>query len=341
MRPSSPRARWAAYCRVVTCQVRKMKGSVFRLMIPLSLVAGPVLSHPGLALAGAEAPGWVDPVVPVLEEEAQRTGAAEDAEALDEDALPSTLKIWNAGMDPWHPALAWAEHTSPELTVELAPDETLIIPAHLAEQRVSSVQEPIFLTGLGECALVGLRAWTDGVGIPQAYVLAYTEVDGRWQVTVELPLRMYFDRMETIRLGETEALVIYGASGMHFTDLWVYTFEEGKPQLLLETGSAAGVWVRRAMGRDPATVWVGIENWADPEWSYAYGERLWNVYAWTGNEFRFSEELSTTRETAVTERTEGYVSRVLEYLEKPAAKELEGGHPGAGPRPGIGSEASD
>jgi len=51
----------------------------------------------------------------------------------------------------------------------------------------------------------------------------------------------------------------------------------GKSEVLLATGSAAGVELRP----DPATgkpqVWVGIENWDDPDWNYASGKRLWNV----------------------------------------------------------------
>jgi hypothetical protein len=70
---------------------------------------------------------------------------------------------------------------------------------------------------------------------------------------------------------------------------------------------------------DPETgdpqVWVGIENWDDPEWNYASGKRLWNVYGWTGAAFMFSQALSTAQEVALDTRTNEYVQRVMSNLD--------------------------
>jgi len=111
-------------------------------------------------------------------------------------------------------------------------------------------------------------------------------------------------------------LAIHGASGAHFHDLWVYRFRDGTPELLLAKGSAAGVELRP----DPATgdpqVWVGIENWDDPNWNYASGKRLWNVYGWTGEAFAFSQALSTAQEVALDARTNEYVQRVMSNLDE-------------------------
>lgn len=104
-------------------------------------------------------------------------------------------------------------------------------------------------------------------------------------------------------------------AGAHFHDLWVYRFRDGKPELLLAKGSAAGVdlWPNSATG-DPQ-VWVGIENWDDPEWNYASGKRLWNVYAWSGEAFTFNPGLSTAQEVALDTRTNEYVQRVMSNLD--------------------------
>lgn len=249
--------------------------------------------------------------------EALREPVSRDAQrqSVDTEDLEAKLAIWNVGMEPWHPELVNPEHTGPALTIQLSPDEAIVVPPHLADQRILSVYDPYYLSGLNDCVLVGLNAYTAERGIPQAYVLVYEKRGEGWGLRAELPLREHFMRMETLELDEQQVLVIYGASGMHFTDLWVYTFEAGKPRLLFQTGSAAGVSVRPATGQAPATVWVGIEDWADPTWSYASGARLWNVYAWNGSEFAFSEALSTTHETSVAERTEGAIIRVREALE--------------------------
>lgn len=223
-------------------------------------------------------------------------------------------RLWNIGVEPWHPELVQPEHSGPALTIQLGRGEALVVPPHLAAQQVHAVYDPYSLSGLGDCVFVGLNAWTGGHQIPQAYVLVYRRQEGGWRLAGELPLRMHFERMETLELGGTSVLVIYGQSGMHFTDLWIYAFEEGVPRLLLQTGSAAGVYVRPAMGRQPAAVWVAIENWDDPTWGYASKDPLWNVHAWDGERFVFSEALSTTRETSVEERTQRFVDLVLKAM---------------------------
>jgi hypothetical protein len=97
--------------------------------------------------------------------------------------------------------------------------------------------------------------------------------------------------------------------------LWVYRFRDGKPELLLAKGSAAGVELRQDPDTGDPQVWVGIENWDDPEWNYASGKRLWNVYRWTGQAFEFNQAFSTTSEVALDDRTDTYVERVISNLD--------------------------
>ena len=59
---------------------------------------------------------------------------------------------------------------------------------------------------------------------------------------------------------------------------------------------------------------VGIENWDDPDWNYASGKRLWNVYGWTGEAFTFNPKLGTAQEVALDARTNEYIQRVMSNL---------------------------
>lgn len=266
-----------------------------------------------VALAIVIGSSWIVRMPPGWAVQTEGESRQRQAEGMSDE---EKFRIWDSGLEPGHPELLNPQHTGPALTIQLAPDETLVVPPHLANQKIYAVYDPYFLSGLGDCVLVGLNAWTGGKQIPQAYVLVYSREDEAWRLKAELPLRMHFVRMETLELGEKTVLVIYGHSGMHFTDLWVYTFDDGTPRLLLQTGSAAGVFVRPAMGGHPAAVWVGIEDWDDPAWSYASKDPLWNVHVWDGEQFAFSDELSTTRQTSVEERTQGYVNRVMEAMEE-------------------------
>ncbi len=205
--------------------------------------------------------------------------------------------------------------TGSALTIDLGKTGRLTLPPRFAEQDVLEVKRVHDLgPGLEDAVVVGLQAGVPD-GPTQAFVLVYGESGQQRVLKVELPLRQYYIGCEVLMLGQETVLVIHGASGAHFHDLWVYRFRGSKPELLLAKGSAAGVDLRP----DPATgepqVWVGIENWDDPNWNYASGKRLWNVYGWTGEVFRFSQALSTAPEVAVEDRANGYVQRVMSHLD--------------------------
>ena len=200
--------------------------------------------------------------------------------------------------------------TGPALTIDLGKAGRLMLPPRFAEQDVLEVKRVYGLgSGLEDAVVVGLQASIPD-GPTQAFALVYGAAGQQRALKVELPLRQYYVGCEVLTLGQESVLAIHGASGAHFHDLWVYRFRDGKPELLLAKGSAAGVELRP----DPATgdpqVWVGIENWDDPEWNYASGKRLWNVYTWLGDGFTFNKALSTVREVALEDRTEAYVARV-------------------------------
>ena len=167
--------------------------------------------------------------------------------------------------------------------------------------------------GLEDAVVVGLHAGSPE-GPSQAFALVYALDGQKGTLKAELPLREYFIQFEALTIDQKPVLAIHGASGAHFHDLWLYRFPQGKPELLLAQGSAAGVDLRTDQTTGEPQVWVGVEDWDDPTWNYATGKRRWNVYIWTGNEFKFSEALSTVRETPADERAERYVARVKEHL---------------------------
>jgi len=104
---------------------------------------------------------------------------------------------------------------------------------------------------------------------------------------------------------------------MHFHDLWIYRFRDGKPELVLAQGSAAGVELRPDSATGDPQVWVGIENWDDPKWNYASGARRWNVYTWNEDRFSLDQELSTAPVITAERRAEDYVRVVREHMQQP------------------------
>ena len=206
--------------------------------------------------------------------------------------------------------------TGSALSIDLGKAGRLALPPRFAEQDVLEVKRVHYLgPGLEDAVVVGLHAGVPD-GPTQAFALVYGGSGQQRVLKAELPLRQYYIECETLTVGREVVLVIHGASGAHFHDLWVYRFQDGKPELLLAQGSAAGVELRP----DPATgnpqIWVGVENWDDPTWNYSTGKRLWNVYTWDGVSFSFNQKLSTAPSTPAGQRAEGYVRAVLGNAER-------------------------
>ena len=204
----------------------------------------------------------------------------------------------------------------PELTIELGTAGRLTVPPRFAEQRIQEVKRVYYLgPGLEDAIVVGLHAGVPD-GPAQAFAMIYGGSDHQRVLKAELPLRQYYVGCEMLTLGRETVLAVHGASGAHFHDLWLYRFTTGKPELLLAQGSAAGVELRPDRATGDPQVWVGIENWDDPAWSYATGVRRWSVYTWNGEQFSLSRELSTAPWISAEQRAEGYVRVVKEAMQR-------------------------
>lgn len=205
-------------------------------------------------------------------------------------------------------------NTGSALTVDMGQGVHLNVPARFAEQKILTVERLAYLgPGLEDAVAVGLHAY-DANGIGQAFALVYALNDKQATLKAELPLRQYFIGFETVTINQQSVLAIHGASGAHFHDLWLYRFTTGKPELLLAQGSAAGVELRPDLATGDPQIWVGVENWDDPDWNYASGERLWNVYTWDGQQFAMNSQLSTAPIKTAGERAEGYVAAVKSHM---------------------------
>ena len=207
-------------------------------------------------------------------------------------------------------------NTGPALTIELDRSGRVVIPPRFAEQEVREVKQ-LFSLGpwLEGVVVVGLDARSPD-STPQGFALVYARDGQQWILKAELPLRQHFLGFQECMVNQQSALVILGISGVHFHDVWVYRFPQGKPELLLAEGSSAGVDLHMNPTTGEPQVWVGVANWADPMWDYASGKRLWNVYTWTGNEFAFNKALSTARQTSIAEETAAYLAVMKEGMKE-------------------------
>ena len=153
--------------------------------------------------------------------------------------------------------------TGPALTIDLGQAGRLILPPRFTEQEVFEVKRLFYLgPGLEDAVAVGLHVRsTDGT--PQGFALVYALQGRKGVLKAELPLRQHFFGFQECTINQQSALVILGISGVHFHDVWVYRFPQGKPELLLAEGSSAGVDLHMNPTTGEPQVWVGVENWQE------------------------------------------------------------------------------
>ena len=236
-------------------------------------------------------------------------------EKLSHDQAVNVLAAWYMGVSAEETGRP-LKHTSKPLVLELDARTRLDVPSHLAEQEVAEVQRLDLGPGLEDAVVVGIDART-GDGLHQGYVLVYARKEQQMVLQAELPLRERFERFEKAWVNRDEpVLVINGFSGNHFMDLWVYRFTGGQPELLFADGSAAGAEFRYDVTTPVPTIWIAAEDWTDPNWSFATGDRRWMVYTWNGREFVYNERVSSARETSVQERLALYTIRTLQRVDQ-------------------------
>jgi hypothetical protein len=159
--------------------------------------------------------------------------------------------------------------------------------------------------------IVGVQL-DDGDYTRYAATLLYEQVDGRFQLETILPMRERFTRFR-LRYSQDmqrRLLILRGVSGAHFHEAWIYDFGTRPPRLLAANGSAAGVEIRHESPSDAPQLWVGVADWSDPDWNYATGKRLWNVYTWQDDQYAYDGGLSTVARKPVASRMEEFIDRI-------------------------------
>lgn len=103
-------------------------------------------------------------------------------------------------------------------------------------------------------------------------------------------------------------VAVWTSGGAHYTNLNIFEYRNGKITELFSNGSACKVEANLETRRP--TISVGRASRADPNWSYAFGKELWNVYSWNGKAFVFDAKKSTTKEITEAEEILAYTNAV-------------------------------
>ena len=129
-------------------------------------------------------------------------------------------------------------------------------------------------------------------------------------------IRNYMGDVETISLNRdgSRQIVAWSFGGAHYTNIAIYGYNDGRLYKIFENGSAGPVKVD--FEADEPIIKVGRANWEQKSWCYATGEPLWQVYVWSGEEFIYDEDLSTTPEISEEEEVDRYVNKVMNLLKQ-------------------------
>jgi len=149
-----------------------------------------------------------------------------------------------------------------------------------------------------------------GIGYRQAIETRISVLKPDGSVLAEGSARNGKPKIEFINLRKDRRrqIVVWTLGGMHYTDIAVFEYGDGKLKEIFADGSACPVNAN-FKGKRP-TISVGREDMKDPSWSYADGPYLWNVYVWNGSEFKFDPAKSTAGEISQEEAASAYVDRV-------------------------------
>ncbi len=91
-------------------------------------------------------------------------------------------------------------------------------------------------------------------------------------------------------------IVVWSEGGAHCTNLRVMRYQGTQLITLFEASSAAGIEMRKSA--HGLQIWIGREHWQDPNWSYATGKPLMEVYGWDGTAFMYRRDLSTAPQSS-------------------------------------------
>lgn len=155
---------------------------------------------------------------------------------------------------------------------------------------VSVSQEPITIKydfdGDGNIeTLVGFQGETDPkLKAPLSFIALIKDENGKPNLDFITAGNDYFSKVELKDVDKDGLLEIlfWSAGGAHYTNLDIYKYTHGKMNKLFSNGSACKVSVE---DKTPFAIKIGREKWNNPNWSYAAGTDLWEIWEWNSKEF--------------------------------------------------------
>jgi len=98
-------------------------------------------------------------------------------------------------------------------------------------------------------------------------------------------------------------IVAYDNSGMHYTQITIYSYSDGMYKKIFEQGTSCSMY--SVDNREsPTIITIGRPDWDNPEFNYSNSDKrsLKEVYIWNGKEFVYSPEKSSVTFTGIREK---------------------------------------
>ena len=144
--------------------------------------------------------------------------------------------------------------------------------------------------------LIGFQvASNDDVKVPASFLVLGKYNKAKFIPIVILQGNDYFNKiqLEDINKDGMSEILFWSSGGAHYTSLGIYQYRKGKMKQIFSNGSACGVDFYNGSGS--VTIKIGRAQLEKPNWSYASGDYLWEVWQWDGRKFAYNKKLSTSR----------------------------------------------
>jgi len=131
----------------------------------------------------------------------------------------------------------------------------------------------------------------DNIDITMHFWQIYDLVDGKYKLIKTTWANQYPGGLilKDLNGDQRKEILIFSHGGAHYTNIYLYQWQNKEYKKIWEDGSGCGVEV--LFNDAIPKIWIGIPNWKKPGWCYA-AEPLWAVYEWNGGTFVYNEENS-------------------------------------------------
>lgn len=159
------------------------------------------------------------------------------------------------------------------------------------------LQEDVDGDGLKEY-IIGTQLREGNADVPYSCVLIGKPNRQKLDIQKQIVVGDYFGDVQLFDVNKdgVKDVVITGTSGMHWSDLVIIGWQNGKYETLWNTGSPSGVFFETDKDGN-AQVRIGIPLTENQGWSYA-DEPDWEIWRWNGNEFVYQQ--GNTKESRIS-----------------------------------------